>query len=194
MWLRYTLHRAPGRSQQRGSGYSRSTGVGRKLCCAVPSYCHFWLFVTPRTAVHQAPMSMGFSRQEYQRGCHAFLQGNPPNPGIKPRSSALQVDSLPTEPPGSPGTLERGAYPSSSGSSQPRNRTGVSCIAGGFFTSWATGKPLRRLWAESKMQISCIQVQTPNVPLMRCTTLTCVLNLSISSFLTCKMAIIRPTS
>ena len=95
---------------------------------------------------------------------------------------------------GNPGILERVAYPFSSGSSQPRNRTGVSCIAGGFFTSWATGKPLRRLWAESKMQTSCIQVQTPDVPLMSCTTLTCVLNLSILSFLTCKMGIIRPTS
>ena len=29
------------------------------------------------------------------------------------------------------------AFPFSRGSSQPRNRTGVSCIAGGFFTSWA---------------------------------------------------------
>ena len=34
--------------------------------------------------------------------------------------------------------LEWVAYPFSSGSSQPRNRTEVSCIAGGFFTSWAT--------------------------------------------------------
>ena len=34
--------------------------------------------------------------------------------------------------------LEWVAYPFSSRSSQPRNRTGVSCIAGGFFTSWAT--------------------------------------------------------
>ena len=36
---------------------------------------------------------------------------------------------------GSPRILERVAYPSSSGSSQPRNRTGVSCIAGRFFTN-----------------------------------------------------------
>ena len=36
--------------------------------------------------------------------------------------------------------LERVAYPFSSGSSQPRTQTGVSCIASGFFTSWATGK------------------------------------------------------
>ena len=39
---------------------------------------------------------------------------------------------------GSPGILERVAYPFSRGSSWPRNWTGVSYIAGGFFTSWAT--------------------------------------------------------
>ena len=35
-------------------------------------------------------------------GCHALLQGNLPSPGIKPRSPALQADSLPSEPPGKP--------------------------------------------------------------------------------------------
>ena len=38
---------------------------------------------------------------------------------------------------GSPRILEWVAYPFSRGSSQPRNWTGVSCIAGGFFTNWA---------------------------------------------------------
>ena len=38
---------------------------------------------------------------------------------------------------GSPRILEWVTYPFSSGSSQPRNQTGVSCIAGGFFTNWA---------------------------------------------------------
>ena len=38
---------------------------------------------------------------------------------------------------GSPRILEWVAYPSSSGSSQARSWTGVSCIAGGFFTNWA---------------------------------------------------------
>ena len=61
-----------------------------------------------------------------------------PNPGIEPRSPALQADSLPAEPPRSPRILEWIAYPFSSGSSLPKNRTGVSCLAGRFFTSWAT--------------------------------------------------------
>ena len=38
-------------------------------------------------------------------------------------------------------TLEWAAFPFSRGSSQPRDRTQVSCTAGRFFTSWATGKP-----------------------------------------------------
>ena len=42
---------------------------------------------------------------------------------------------------GSPRILEWVAYPFSSGSSQPRNWTGVSCIAGGFFTNWAIRDP-----------------------------------------------------
>ena len=41
---------------------------------------------------------------------------------------------------GNPWILEWVAYPFSSGSSWPRNRTGVSCIAGGFFTNWAIRK------------------------------------------------------
>ena len=39
---------------------------------------------------------------------------------------------------GNPRILEWVAYPFSSKSSQPRNRTQISCIAGGFFTSWTT--------------------------------------------------------
>ena len=42
--------------------------------------------------------SMEFSRPEYWTGS----PGNLPNPGIKPRSPALQVDSLPPEPQGKP--------------------------------------------------------------------------------------------
>ena len=58
----------------------------------------------------------------------------------QPRSSALQVVSLPPEPPGKPMSAGVVVYPFSRGSSQPRNQIGVSCIAGRFFTSWATGE------------------------------------------------------
>ena len=51
---------------------------------------------------HGAPPSMGLSRQEYWSGLTCTPPGNLPNPGIEPRSPALQVDSLPSEPPGKP--------------------------------------------------------------------------------------------
>ena len=52
---------------------------------------------TPRTVAHQAPLSVGFSRQEYWS---EFLFPSPrdlPDPGIKAWSPALQADSLPTK-------------------------------------------------------------------------------------------------
>ena len=46
---------------------------------------------------------MGFSREEYWSRLPFPSLGYLPNPGIKPTSPALQVDSLPSEPPGNPG-------------------------------------------------------------------------------------------
>ena len=60
--------------------------------------------------------------------------GDLTNPRIEPRSPALQVDLYQLSHRGSLRTLEWVAYPFSSGSSQPRNGTRVSCIAGRFFT------------------------------------------------------------
>ena len=53
------------------------------------------LFATPWTVAHQAPLSMGFSRQEYCSGLPFPFPGDFPDSGIKPKSPALQVDSLP---------------------------------------------------------------------------------------------------
>ena len=53
--------------------------------------------VAPWTLAHQAPLSMGFSRQEYWSGLPFPSPEGLPDPGIEPRSSALQADSLPTE-------------------------------------------------------------------------------------------------
>ena len=66
------------------------------------------------------------------------LSRGSPNPGIEPRSPVLHSYSLPAEPQGKSKNAGWVAYPFSRGSSQTRNQTGVSCIAGGFFTSWAT--------------------------------------------------------
>ena len=59
--------------------------------------------MTPWTVALQAPLSMGFPRQEYWSGLPFPSPGDLPNPGIVPASfasSALQVDSLPAEPSG----------------------------------------------------------------------------------------------
>ena len=70
-----------------------------------------------------------------------------PNPGIEPRSTILQVDYLPAEPPGKPKNTGEGSLSLLQRSSWPRNWTRVSCIAGGFFTSWATrGKLETIIW------------------------------------------------
>ena len=61
---------------------------------------HVWLFATPWTIAHQAPLSVEFCRQEYWSGLPFPSPGDLPNPGIKPGSPALQVDSSPSEPPG----------------------------------------------------------------------------------------------
>ena len=45
---------------------------------------------------------MGFPRQEYCGGLSFPYLGDLPNPEVKPRSPALQADSLPSEPPGKP--------------------------------------------------------------------------------------------
>ena len=60
------------------------------------------LFATPWTVDRQAPLSMGFSRQEYWSGLPFPSPGDLPNPGIKPWSPALQADTLSSEPPRKP--------------------------------------------------------------------------------------------
>ena len=60
------------------------------------------LCVTLWTVARQAPLSMGFTRQEYWSGLSYPPPGALPHPGIKPVSPALQADSLTTDPPGKP--------------------------------------------------------------------------------------------
>ena len=63
----------------------------------VKLFSYIQLFATPRTVAHQAPLSMKFSRQEYQSGLPFPSPGDFPHAGIEPGSSALQVDALPSE-------------------------------------------------------------------------------------------------
>ena len=113
--------------------------------CMLSHFSHVWLFATLWTVAYQAPLSMGFSRQEYWGGLPCTPPGDLPDPekvagiepaslmspalasefftttatwklewvaipfssrssqpGIEPRSPALQVDSLPSKPPQEP--------------------------------------------------------------------------------------------
>ena len=75
---------------------------GHLIFDKVKSLSHVQLFVTPWTAAYQAPLSMGFSRQEYWSGLPFPSPGDLPNAGIEPWSPALQTDALPSEPLGKP--------------------------------------------------------------------------------------------
>ena len=63
-------------------------------------------FVTPWTVTCQAPLSMGFSRQEYWSGLSFPSPGDLPDPGIEPVSPSLVARFFTTEPPGKPTSLD----------------------------------------------------------------------------------------
>ena len=65
----------------------------------VKSLSRVRLFVTPWTVAHKAPLSMGFSRQEYWSGVPFPSPGGLPDPGIEPRSPTLEAEALTSEPP-----------------------------------------------------------------------------------------------
>ena len=77
---------------------SCSLGVVVLVAQSGPTLCNPW------TVACRAPLSMGFSRQEYRSGLPFPSPGDLPDPGIEPRSPALQADALTSEPPGKPNT------------------------------------------------------------------------------------------
>ena len=78
------------------------------MCCALLShFSRARLFATPWTAAHQAPLSMGFSRQEYWSGLPCPPPGDLPDPGIELTSPAWAGGFFITEPPGKPFLLDR---------------------------------------------------------------------------------------
>ena len=78
---------------------------------------------TPWTVAHQAPLSMGFSRQEYWSGLPCTPPRDLPDPGIEPMPSALpalQADSLPLSHLGSPSQYVTNVYSSERVGWEPR--------------------------------------------------------------------------
>ena len=72
------------------------------------------LFATPWIVAHWAPLSMGFSRQEFWSGFPFLPPGDLPNPGIKPSSPSLAGRFFTTEPPGKPHKVLEKQYNTSS--------------------------------------------------------------------------------
>ena len=109
------------------------------MCCAVHSRSvvsnSLW-----RRGLYPARLlcPRGFPRQEYWSELPCPPPGDLLNSGIEPRSPTLQADSLLSEPLGKPKNTGVGSCSLLWGICQPRDRTQVSCIIGGFFTSWAT--------------------------------------------------------
>ena len=68
--------------------------------CTWKSFSHVWLSATPWTVARQAPLSMGFLRQEYWSGLPFPSPGYLPDPGLKSTSLALAGRFSTTEPPG----------------------------------------------------------------------------------------------
>ena len=96
-----------GAAHTQGSGWGWGyTGYrGSLRACMLSCFNHVQLFVTPGIVAHQAPLSMGFSRQIYWSGLPCPPPGNLPDPESNlrlPRLLHWQVDSLPTELPGKP--------------------------------------------------------------------------------------------
>ena len=73
----------------------------------VKSLSRVRLFATPWTIAHQAPPSMGFSRQECWSRLPFPSPGDLPDPGIEPGSPTLQADALQSEPPGKPNYIHK---------------------------------------------------------------------------------------
>ena len=96
------------------------------------------LFTTPWTI-----QSVEFFRPEYWSGI--LLQGIFPSQGSNPGLPHCRQILYQLSHKGRPRILDCVAFPFLRGSSQLRNRTRVSCIAGGFFTNWVWGKHFGRV-------------------------------------------------
>ena len=102
--------------------------------CVFSSLSRVRLFVTPWAVARQAPLSVGFSRQEHWSGLPCPPPGNLPHPGIKPTSPAMAGGFFTTEMPGEP-FLSVSQYQSERGR-QRLTPHGAEQAAGVCFLSW----------------------------------------------------------
>ena len=76
-------------------------------CLSLCVCCHVQLFATLWTLAHKAPLSMGFSRQEYWAGCHSLFQWIFPTQGSNPdlHVSFITDGFFTSEPLGKPNSI-----------------------------------------------------------------------------------------
>jgi len=106
-------------------------------CCS-----ESWSVTSNSYGLYSPRHSLG---QETGEGSCSFLQEIFPTQGSNPGLPHCRQILYQLSHKGSPRILQWIVYPFSSGSSQPRNRTRVSCIAGGFFTTWNLRKSLKSM-------------------------------------------------
>ena len=102
--------------------------------------------------------------QNTEVGNLSLLQGIFPTQGLNPGLPHWKWSLYQLSHKGSPRILKWVVYPFSSRSFQPMNRTGVSCVAGGFFTNWAIREALKEWSALSEVQTQDLQIETDMLP------------------------------
>ena len=115
---------------------SKNKSITLFVCAQLLS--HVWLFVTPRTLAHQAPLSMGILQARILEWVAMPSSMGSSQPRDKTQVSHIAGRFLTSEPSGKPKNTEMGSLSLHWGTSRASNWTGVSCTAGRFFPSWVT--------------------------------------------------------
>ena len=142
--------------------FKRTLVVG--LCCAILS-CSVMIdslwphgpYTPPASSVHGDSPGKNTGVDS-----HALLQGIFPTQESNPGLWHFRQILCHLSHQGNPWILEWVAYPFSRGSYWPRNQTGVSCIAGRFFISWATGEACVSLYRTTIQEISVRSISLSN--------------------------------
>ena len=98
--------------------YKQNVVCVQSNVCTLSHFSRVWLFATLWIVAHQAPLSVGFSRQEYCSGLSCPPPGDLPNPRTEPVAPALQADSLP---------LSHGGSPQWNITGQKKKKKGMKC-------------------------------------------------------------------
>ena len=96
VWVESNNTKGHKHARKKTKTLSRSDGS----VCVLSHFSHVQLFVTPWTVARQAPLSMGILQARILERVASPPPGDCSNSEIEPRSPTLQVDSLPSEPPG----------------------------------------------------------------------------------------------